>query len=370
MVIDSHVHYTPPALKTWLEENADREPYWDLLLNAPRSIQGWVTADTMIDQMDAATVDQIVLVGEYWQQHASCVRRNDQVLDLMARFPTRIRGMAIVQPTAGDAALREVERCLSAGMIGVGELNPYAQNFTLTDPRLLAVAQLCQAHHVPINFHVGEEVGGYYLGKSTTPLRAFYQLACQFPDLKLIFAHWGGGMLFYELMPTVAKQLANVWYDTAASPLLYPTTNIFKTALTCIDPSKILYGSDYPLRLYPRRMKQPDFKTFLAEIESLNLGELDGILGENFQKMVASVPERSDVTGNTSGQTVVQAIHTHPDNAAVFDALGLPTVDQSLPPWETIRQAAAARGYGRQAQDDLLLSLRWDETDESSDADT
>ena len=63
--------------------------------------------------------------------------------------------------------------------------------------------------------------------------------------------------------------MRNVWYDTAASPLIFPTCDIFDVALRCIDHRKILHASDYPLRLYPRRQPEPDFRPFLAEIDVL-----------------------------------------------------------------------------------------------------
>jgi uncharacterized protein len=102
-------------------------------------------------------------------------------------------------------------------------------------------------------------VGPYYLGKAATPLADYYDTAVAHPTLPLILAHWGGGLLFYEQMPRLRRHLQNVYYDTAASPLLYPTATIFPTALACVSPHKLLYGSDFPLLLYPRRQTSPDF---------------------------------------------------------------------------------------------------------------
>ncbi len=65
-------------------------------------------------------------------------------------------------------------------------------------------------------------------GKGRTPLDRFYELILSFPKLTILLAHWGGGLPFYELMPEVAKAMANVYYDTAASPFLY-STKIYAT---------------------------------------------------------------------------------------------------------------------------------------------
>ncbi|MEM9777322.1 MAG: amidohydrolase family protein, partial [Chloroflexota bacterium] len=289
MKIDAHIHFTPPELKQKLEQFSETEPYWGLLLNPPegRSIQGWADPERMIADMDAAGIDKVVIVGEYFRQHENCVARNNQAIDLVKRFPNRVLALATLQPTAGDLALDELKRCLGNGLHGVGELNPYAQGVNLLDKRFLRLTEAIVDADVPLNLHVSEEIGGYYLGKSTTPLRDYYALACRFPELKLILAHWGGGLLMYEMMPRVRKQLSRVWYDTAASPLLYPTKRIFKTALTCVSHKKILYGSDYPLLIYPSKMAEPDMRPLPNAIDTLNL-EPDiyaDIMGENAARL-------------------------------------------------------------------------------------
>ncbi|MGB1251292.1 MAG: amidohydrolase family protein [Candidatus Promineifilaceae bacterium] len=356
MIIDAHVHFTPPQLKTQLLTMG--EPYMNRLLNGEGSIQGWVSAEKMIADMDAAGIDKVLLVGEYYQRHENCVMRNNQSIDLVNRYPDRIMSLAIVSPNAGEAAYTELKRCLDAGLVGLGEINPYAQNFRLDDPIVSRLAELCIERNVPINLHVGEEVGNWYTGKSTTPLREYVDLAQRFPALKLIFAHWGGGLIFYELMPQVRKQLANVWYDTAASPLLYPTKRIFQTALTCIDPRKILYGSDYPLRIYPRKMRDPDFRPFVSAIRKCGLACEADVFGNNFEQMMAQASESAVKSGSISREMTLRGmLRQWPDSAEILTRYGLPTKDVAVPAWEPIRQAAAARGLSDATQDELMKEL-------------
>jgi predicted TIM-barrel fold metal-dependent hydrolase len=115
---------------------------------------------------------------------------------------------------------------------------------------------------VPLCLHVSEPVGHVYPGKSTTPLEDYYWLATEYPELKLILAHWGGLLPFYELMNElmkgVRKQLKNVYYDTAATPLLY-RQEMYRAVVSVVGPKKILYGSDYPLLIYPSQEKEPSF---------------------------------------------------------------------------------------------------------------
>jgi len=96
--------------------------------------------------------------------------------------------------------------------------------------------------------------------------------------IKIILAHWGGGLFFYELMPEIAAMCQEVYYDTAASPFLY-NKRIYQIAISIIGPQRILFGSDYPL-IPPRRYKE--------EMQEAGLAgkELEAILGLNAQRLL------------------------------------------------------------------------------------
>ena len=81
-----------------------------------------------------------------------------------------------------------------------------------------------------------------------------------------------------------------MYYDSAASPLLYDMS-IFRQMVRLVGVEKLLFGSDYPLRLYPRFQKMPDMERFLDQIRDeggLNTRELDALLGGNFRRLLAS----------------------------------------------------------------------------------
>jgi len=379
MIIDAHVHYTPPELRANLDEFIKVEPYWGLLMGGPNSVQGWVSAERMIEDMDRAAVDKVLLMGEYRRLQEGCVARNDEALAIARRYGNRVLPFAMLQPKAGQVALDELARCVDAGMVGVGELGPYGQGYRLDDPDFSRVVEACIDYDIPINLHVNEEVGHYYGGKAATPLLHIYHLAERYPELKLILSHWGGGLLFYELMAEVQKVLRNVWYDTAASPLLYPTERIFKAALTVVDHRKLLYGSDYPLRVYPRVQKDPDFRPFLVEIEALGLpaDQREDLLGCNAERLLGLSTNGAHTTPSSSshkGKAVVRAAGdemagivpqmavaavalTWPETQCIFEKYSIHWHDSPVPYWEPIVQAAAARGLGPEGQARLLVEL-------------
>jgi predicted TIM-barrel fold metal-dependent hydrolase len=378
MRIDAHIHFTPPSLRDELQPFAEREPFWGLLLDpgeGAHSVQGWADADQMLADMDQAKLDRVVIQAEYPQQFDTAVERNTRILGLMKRWPERISAMASLHPGAGRKALYELERCLEGGMVGVGELNPYAQGFDFEDPDFIRIVERLIERGLPLNLHVSEPVGPYYLGRSITPLDQIFHLAQRYPDLKLILSHWGGGLLFYELNPRIQGVLRNVSYDTAATPLQYRVKDIFEAAVGMVGAGKILYGSDYPLLVYPRQQRRPDFATFLDQIGAATLSQDDktAILGDNFARLVGWMqtdtspqeetrqpspqPGQPEMTKIDRWAPVSAIAQRWPATQRVLAKFGIKWQDEPVPHWEPLEQAAAVRGLGPHARQRLVDEL-------------
>jgi predicted TIM-barrel fold metal-dependent hydrolase len=79
-------------------------------------------------------------------------------------------------------------------------------------------------------------------------------------------------------MPEVKKAMANVFFDTAASPFLY-NPQIYHQVTQILGAEKILFGSDYPLLAQSRLLK---------EVRSLNLPKATErlILGGNARRLL------------------------------------------------------------------------------------
>ena len=292
MIIDSHIHLYPPYVYknpvAWSRQ-VD-EPYWGALMGdnpTGSTIQGWVTVEQLLTDMDAAGIDKVVLQGIYFQHHENCVTQNDWYIDWCQQYPDRLLGFATVQPMAGQAALDEVKRAVDLGLCGIGEILPFAQNHSMRDDTFLAVVELAISLDIPLCLHGAEPVGHDYPGRAYTALQDYVWLAEQYPDLTLILAHLGGLLPFYELNKHTKKVMTNVYYDTAAVPLLYQPA-IYQAIVNVVGPQKILYGSDYPLLLYPRQSRTPTFTSLLAEIKDSGLTELELklILGDNIKRIL------------------------------------------------------------------------------------
>lgn len=254
MRIDAHTHVFAPEVVSGRERLFTRDPYFRRLYESPRV--RLATAEQLIAELDAAGFDRAVVCGWGWTDHALCVEQNDYLVDAVKRYPDRLVGFAAIQPTAGPAAVREVERIAKAGLRGVGELMPHGQGFQLDqEPVIAPVAEACQALGLPLLTHTSEPVGHLYPGKGDVTIQTVLHLATSFPELKIVCGHWGGGLPFYELMPEVRAAARNVWYDTAASPFLYEP-RIYAAAMVLVGAQKVLFGSDFPLLRIKRCVSQ------------------------------------------------------------------------------------------------------------------
>ena len=108
---------------------------------------------------------------------------------------------------------------------------------------------------MPIVIHASEPVGHDYPGKGRVTPDMLYKLALNFPEARLVFAHWGGGLPFYGLMPEVPDLIKNVFFDTAASPFLYKE-EIFRSVTNIIGYDRVVLGTDFPLLDQNRVIRQ------------------------------------------------------------------------------------------------------------------
>ena len=242
-IIDFHTHILPPELIAQREGLCQREPWFGRLYARPHA--RLVPAEELISQMQAAGVAASVAFGFPFQDIGLCRACNDYVLDAARRYPERILPFGVTNPRVREG-LTEARRALEAGAIGLGELIADGQGYALDDARTMRpLMDLALQHGAPVLLHVTEPVGHDYAGKGWQGPREAYKLITRHPQNTIVLAHWGGGLLFYERMAEVRQACAHVYYDTAASPLLYEPS-LYADALRWA-PHKLLFGSDYPL---------------------------------------------------------------------------------------------------------------------------
>ncbi|MBA3826159.1 MAG: amidohydrolase family protein [Ktedonobacterales bacterium] len=253
MIIDMHTHIFPPEVIANRAHFAARDPWFAELYGDPQARMA--TAEDVVASLTAHGIDRAVTFGFGWRDAGLIRLANDYVIDAVRRHPDRLIGFAVIQPTAPADALAEITRAYAAGLRGIGELMPHGQGYRLSDTTLLApIAEAAQALDLIVLTHASEPVGHHYPGKGDVSPADLLAFAAAFPQLRVVAAHWGGGLPFYHLMPEVAELLRHWWFDTAASPFLY-TPAVWRAAALCVGSDKILWASDYPLIRHPRMLR-------------------------------------------------------------------------------------------------------------------
>ncbi|MCG8568136.1 MAG: amidohydrolase family protein [Desulfobacterales bacterium] len=275
MIIDSHTHLFPEAVREDRSRYFANEPEFKLLYGSPKS--KITTVDEMIDIMDEQGVDISVVSGFPWRNPDYAVANNDHIIESVQAHPDRIRGLACFDVSWTGAA-REAERCIDAGLSGVGELAFYMSGIDETAIRFLEPVMdvLREKGDLPCMIHTNEPVGHPYPGKTPVTLDQILTLAKAFPENRIILAHWGGGIFFYHVMKKQLKDnLKNIWYDTAASPYLYDP-QVYDMAFQAGVGDKVLFGTDYPLLPPSRYYKDLDGTGLTPE-------QREAVLGGNAQ---------------------------------------------------------------------------------------
>ena len=272
MIIDFHTHIFPDAVRANRDHYFHGESAFKLLYAHPQSKLAGV--DEIINNMNQEEVDCSVIFGFPWQSMHQCRLGNDYVIEAVNKNPDRLIGFSCVNPFDQEAS-QEVERCIAAGLKGVGELAFYHSGFDdKAFQALQPIMKICCQNNLPVLIHTNEPIGHQYPGKTPVILKQIYALAQSFPDNKIVLAHWGGGIFFYTLLKKEVKDtLKNIYYDTAASPFLYNHA-IYPLACQLAGLDKILFGSDFPL-IKPSR--------YFKEMKKCGLGltEIKRLCGDN-----------------------------------------------------------------------------------------
>ena len=271
MIIDFHTHIFPDWICNQREKYFEIDATLNELYANPKASMSNV--NDLLVAMDDDGVDMSVVMGIGWADYSVAQKANDYIIESVSRYPDRLIGFAGVNPAWGDIACLEVERCVAAGLRGLGELHPDTQKFDLgNESTMYPLMEMALKHQLIVTTHSSELVGHCYPGKGRTHPEILLRFIRNFPEVRIVCAHWGGGLPFYALMPEVNKALSNVYFDTAASPFLY-NPQVFNVVSSLVGTDRILMGSDFPLLRGNRFLEQMARSNLtVSEIESVSGG--------------------------------------------------------------------------------------------------
>ena len=232
-------------------------------------------AGQLIASMDDAEIDVAIVAGFGWTDLELARRANDYLLESVAKHAKRLIASCSANPLWGDAALDELDRCFRAGATCVGELHADTQGWReRIGTELDDFMALTASKGAVTIVHGSEPFGHTYPGKGTMTPDHLHSLARRYPANRFVFAHFGGGLPWYSMMPEVGSALSNVWYDTAATPYLYQS-NVYSTASAAVGADKILFASDWPLISQRRALRH------IGSDDRLDAIDFGKIVGKN-----------------------------------------------------------------------------------------
>jgi len=196
-----------------------------------------------------------IITIHYWAHKGLPKYTLEEVLDFAAAKPN----MYVLAAVNVDFNIKqqryELDRLLRDRKIVGVKMYPGYQYFYPNDERACVIAELCQAHTVPLMFHSGAmSQRGKPLLKYAHPLH-IDELALRFPELKIVIAHMGFPWLI-DAAAVIAKH-QNVYADLSGtvdkvSPeALVRLVSRYKEELRkCIDffpdiAPKLMFGTDY-----------------------------------------------------------------------------------------------------------------------------
>lgn len=329
LVIDSHIHYLPPEAiaKTGVSNGFDYSSLikGELLYSYKRlqDIEG------MLRAMEDAGVDMAVLAQSAWSAQGLEVSKalNDGYAGLTRRYPGKFILCGHVPLQGGQGVVDEIKRCINVlGYKGIALVSSMP-DVTMDARELWPMYKTIDQLGVPIVVHPSVRFpiwgGGekyelrrtisreYDIAKAT--VEVMYGVLKDFPNLKFIMPHYGGGMpafkgrlrAYYEpegleipaevkgglKPPRVVEELGiSKAFDKVFDRLYFDMAGagggwlpMIEAALPSMRTDRLCFGTDYPFDMY----KSGDIKSFIDNIKQLSIPERDKrlMLGGNVKNI-------------------------------------------------------------------------------------
>lgn len=227
----------------------------------------------------------------YFPSPGDVTAGNDAMLDIAAREGRRVRMYATVNPNYTEHALKEIERCVARGAIGVKLLASRRADDALLDP----VAELAAERHLPVLHHIWQHRRREWPSQEISDGADLARLAARHPRTNFILAHIGGGGDYAHTFPAVVDT-PNIFPDLSGSGV---DRGMLDDAIASLGASRLLWACDLTM------------ETGLAKLRALDAIGLsdDAIADIRWRNAVRLFPARS-FSLDTSATAPVSARHS------------------------------------------------------------
>ena len=211
-----------------------------------------INVDEVLNQMDEAGIDQTILFA---LECPILYSSNEYVASLCEKHPDRFIGFASVNPLEKGAADKLEKLAKEFPFKGV-KFHPPLQNFYPNDSKVNPVYEVAQSLGLPVVFHVGTTPFGHLTKLAQADPLLLDEVACNFPEMKIILTHLG--TLWSNEAFMVTEKNPNVYIDTAAYP--YEITELMTQNLVSrVGEDKFIFGTDFPMPYEDKLHRMSDF---------------------------------------------------------------------------------------------------------------
>jgi predicted TIM-barrel fold metal-dependent hydrolase len=192
------------------------------------------SARQMVERMDQVGVERFA-VSDIQAIGPDYRPGNDRIGEAVAAYPDRLVGYVVYNPNYESEMADEMKRGFGElGCRGI-KLHCSLHEMSTEDPSYRLAFQAAQEQKCPVLCHV-------YQGPSPEFLM---QVLDDFPDMKFIYAHiGGGGRESLKRFVPVANARSNLFFDLGVSVM--PRAAL-AWLVEQVPPAQIVYGSDHPL---------------------------------------------------------------------------------------------------------------------------
>ncbi|MEW6172272.1 MAG: amidohydrolase family protein [Bacillota bacterium] len=246
MIVDAHLHLFP-------DKEVGKQIVEDFQRRYGVPYHSFGTPEEYLADMKRAGIDYGVILSfapdnqlknmNFWTVAITKPKKTKP-----AAYPMLVPFVSVSPTMKGKKPVEELEHKFKWGMKGL-KIHPIAQGFPPDDRRMWPVYRWLVERDIPVAAHSGMNVVEDEQTDLARPRRWLAVLE-DFPELRLILAHMGGG--FWDEALEIAGKYPQVMFDTAIA-LCHRKTgrnwlddNEAVEMIHTIGAHRVMFGSDYP----------------------------------------------------------------------------------------------------------------------------
>jgi hypothetical protein len=184
---------------------------------------------------------------------------NDAMLELCAAEGDRVRMMVTVNPNYTEHAVREIERCVAAGAVGVKLLASRRADDPLLDP----ICELAARLELPVLHHIWQHRRRDWPSQEISDGADLARLAMRHAGVTFILAHIGGGGDYHHTYHAV-RRVPNIHPDLSGSGV---DRGMLDGAIIALGARRLLWGTDLTMETGLAKLRALEATGLLSDEE-------------------------------------------------------------------------------------------------------